>query len=271
MHGTAPVLSKPLRAGDAVHLLDADPDLGALLAPERREHARRELVVPTRRLGLGEWDLARLAGSVRDQVGLLVLDGVLSREVMIGERLSVELLGPGDLVRPWRPLVPVQMLAMDAAWHVRSPVVVALLDRRCARYPELTSTLIERLTERTLRLATTQAISQLTGVDRRLKALLWHLAERWGRVTPDGIVVPLGLTHAFLGQLIGARRPTVSTALAELARRGEILRRADGGWLLLGEPPDAEALARPASGGVPTPLARATRFSRRGLVTTGAG
>ena len=41
----------------------------------------------------------------------------------------------------------------------------------------------------------------------------------------QGVVVPLALTHRILGQLVGARRPTVSTALAELAERGELVRR----------------------------------------------
>ena len=107
-----------------------------------------------------------------------------------------------------------------------SPLTVAVLDRRfaaeMARYPEITAALFDRLSERSLRLATTQAISQLTRVDRRLKALFWHLAERWGRVSGDGVIVPLALTHRILGQLVGARRPTVSTALSELAERGEL-------------------------------------------------
>ena len=43
---------------------------------------------------------------------------------------------------------------------------------------------------------------------------------------------------------MGARRPTVSTALSELAEREELIRRPDGSWLLRGDPPDAESLAR---------------------------
>ena len=79
------------------------------------------------------------------------------------------------------------LLPVDAVWTVLSPLTVAVLDRRFAaemsRYPEITASLFDRLSERSLRLATTQAISQLTRVDRRLKALFWHLAERWGRVS----------------------------------------------------------------------------------------
>ena len=54
-----------------------------------------------------------------------------------------------------------------------------------------------------------------------------------------GIVVPLVLSHRLIGELVGARRPTVSTALAELARDGQLSRRDDGTWLLTGEPVSA--------------------------------
>jgi CRP-like cAMP-binding protein len=143
-----------------------------------------------------------------------------------------------------------------------------VLDRRFAaeasQYPELTASLFDRLSERSLRLATTQAISQLTRVDRRLKALFWHLAERWGRVGGEGVVIPLALTHRILGQLVGARRPTVSTALSELAERDELVRRADGSWLLRGDPPDASTLERsPARNARVGDLLRpARRFTR---------
>ena len=144
------------------------------------------------------------------------------------------------------------------------PSSFAVLDRRfageLARWPEVTAALFERLSERSLRLATTQAISQLTRVDRRLKALLWHLAERWGRVSGDGVVVPLALTHRILGQLVGARRPTVSTALGELAERGELVRRRRRLVGLRGSPPDASALGRRrAMAGRPHDLMRPVR------------
>jgi hypothetical protein len=104
------------------------------------------------------------------------------------------------------------------------------------RYPEVGAVIVDRLSERTHRLSISQAISQLNRVDQRLLALFWHLSERWGRVSRDGIVVPLALSHRLIGELVGARRPTVSTALAELARAGRLVRRDDGTWLLTGEP-----------------------------------
>jgi CRP/FNR family cyclic AMP-dependent transcriptional regulator len=237
-----------LRMPEAIKLLEVDPDLGALLPEPRRAEAEREITVRTHTVPVGRWDVGRLAGTSTDHVGLLVLDGVLSRELLVADQVSAELMGPGDLVRPWQTGNRASLLPVDAEWQILSPVTVAVLDRRFAaelsRYPEITSVLLDRLAERSVRLATTQAISQLTRVDRRLRALFWHLAERWGRVSGQGVIVPLALTHRILGQLVGARRPTVSTALAELAERGELTRRPDGAWLLRGDPPDAEALAR---------------------------
>jgi CRP/FNR family transcriptional regulator, cyclic AMP receptor protein len=69
-------------------------------------------------------------------------------------------------------------------------------------------------------------------VEDRLHAMLWLLAERWGRVTPEGVTLPLRLTHELLGQLVGAKRPTVSLAMKELEARGAVRRRLDGAWLL---------------------------------------
>jgi CRP/FNR family cyclic AMP-dependent transcriptional regulator len=235
-------------SADTVRLLEEDPDLAGLLTGARRVEAERELVVRVHRLGVGVWDVSRLEGAGADHVGLLLLDGVVAREVIVADHVSAELLGPGDLLRPWQMPSNGGLLPVDVLWSVLSPSAFAVLDRRfaaeLARWPEVTAALFDRLSERSLRLATTQAISQLTRVDRRLKALLWHLAERWGRVSGDGVIVPLALTHRILGQLVGARRPTVSTALGELAERGELTRRVDGSWVLRGSPPDASALGR---------------------------
>jgi CRP/FNR family transcriptional regulator, cyclic AMP receptor protein len=249
---------------DTVRLLEADPDLGGLLTGTRRQEAERELVVRVHRLGVGVWDVSRLEGAGADHVGLLLLDGVIAREVIVADHVSAELLGPGDLVRPWQDASKADLLPVDVLWSILSPSSFAVLDRRfageLARWPEVTAALFERLSERSLRLGTTQAISQLTRVDRRLKALLWHLAERWGRVSGDGVVVPLALTHRILGQLVGARRPTVSTALGELAERGELVRRVDGSWVLRGSPHDASALGRRrAMAGRPHDLMRPVR------------
>ena len=51
--------------------------------------------------------------------------------------------------------------------------------------------------------------------------------DRWGRVTTEGIPLPLKLTHGFLASLVCMRRPSVSAALVALARDGALRRNAD--------------------------------------------
>jgi CRP/FNR family cyclic AMP-dependent transcriptional regulator len=223
-----------------IHLLDADPELGRLLRGSRLEEARRDLVTRRHSLERGPWDAERLRATGPEHVGLLLIEGVLAREIALEDNVSAELLGPGDLVRPWQVHPPSQLMRAEVRWTVVEEARFAVLDRhfavQLARYPEVNAILIDRLTERAQRLAMTQAISQLNGVERRLLGLFWHLSERWGRVVPDGISVPVPLPHRVIAQLVGARRPTVSTALGHLAERGELLRRPDGGWLLTGDP-----------------------------------
>jgi CRP-like cAMP-binding protein len=69
-----------------------------------------------------------------------------------------------------------------------------------------------------------------------LHMLLWHLAGRWGRVRTDPISIALPLSHTMLADLVADRRPTVTAALGELEKPG-LVRRAETGLLLLGEPP----------------------------------
>ena len=161
-------MMRMVRAPGTVQLLEADPDLGMLLSETRRVEAERELVVRTYEVPTGPWDVTRLSGTSGDHVGLLILDGVLSRELVVADQVSAELLGPGDVIRPWQAQNRASLLPVEAVWSVLSPVTVAALDRHfaveLARYPEITSVLLDRFGERSIRLATTQAISQLTRV-----------------------------------------------------------------------------------------------------------
>jgi hypothetical protein len=221
-------------------LLELDPDLGLLLPDDRLAAATRELAVAVRVLDAGTWDADAISGTSPDHLGLLIIEGVIAREVLVSDTVSTELLGPGDVVRPWRLQEGGSLLQNEVRWNALTRSRFGLLDRRLSaelgRYPEIGAAIVDRLNERATRLAVTQAISQLNRVDRRLLALFWHLAERWGRMTPAGVALPMTLSHRMLGQLIGARRPTVSTALGELVTQGEIKRRDDGSWLLTGLP-----------------------------------
>jgi CRP/FNR family transcriptional regulator, cyclic AMP receptor protein len=274
-----------LRQRDGVRslpLLELDPDLGRMLSPDRRTEAANGLIVRTQNLREGPLGLARLQAISPRNIGLLVIDGVIAQEVLLGDTVSTELLGSGDVIRPWTVEEPVELLETDVRWTVLSEVTAALLDRRVAielcAYPEVYSGIVDRLSQRSARLATMKAISQMTRVDRRLIALFWHLAERWGRMTAQGLRIPLRLSHRQLGQLVGARRPTVSSALAELVRAEELVRQPDSTWLLPGGPVLPPAMRAERLIGPPITLlappdtmAGHGPSGRRGAVSSGAG
>ena len=236
---------RPLRdAARSAPLLDLDPELGGRLPPDVAVKARRELLVRVVRLRAGSWDVDRLGRAAGGgHLGLLVIDGMIGRSLLAEDVTSLELLGRGELLRPWQEGTGAELLRAAVRWTVLAEARLAVLDRGVARalgrFPELYDVLLQRATARAERLAVTQAVAQLNRVDRRVITLLWHLAERWGRVTPHGVHLPLVLSHRMLADLVGARRPTVSSALGELARSGEVQRNADGTWLLTGSPAGA--------------------------------
>jgi len=93
------------------------------------------------------------------------------------------------------------------------------------------SALARRAVVRAKSTALNDAMTNLKLVEVRLLILFWHLAERWGRVGTDTITLALPLTHEILAKLVGAARPSVSTALGALGER-DLLYREDGLWKL---------------------------------------
>jgi CRP-like cAMP-binding protein len=226
-----------------IRLLEAQPELGEGLSPEDEAEARRHVVALLDSVETGPWDPADAYGRDPAFLGLLVIDGMIARDVELGGRRCSELLGPGDLLRPWDyDEGELASVPSESAWTVLEPTRVAVLDRRFAlvacRWPELVARLIARTLRRSRWLAILLTISSMPRVDTRVEALLWHLADRWGRVTLDGVVVPVRLTHDMIGRLVGAHRPSVTTAVSELTREGRLSRLPDG-WLLRGDPPAA--------------------------------
>jgi CRP/FNR family cyclic AMP-dependent transcriptional regulator len=219
-------------------VLREDPELAEAISPTRRRQAVRSLVA--RELTLPRGARHAVAGLGGGGVGLLLLDGLLIRRVGIEGRFGAELLGEGDLLRPWRNEQDSPMLPLETGWSVAAPARVAVLDgrfvERLADYPELAAGLVARAMQRARNLAVQMAIVHQARVGVRLHMLFWHLAGRWGRIRADATVLPLRLTHAVLAELVAARRQTVTSALSDLSRRGLV--RADGPvWLLYGAPP----------------------------------
>ena len=215
-------------------LLEIDSDLAEALGPDVSAHARPRVGVATVELSAGSWRPETLVRQMHGPFGLIVCKGLIVRELDLAGTLTTDLLGPGDIVALGR--AGDGLLSTAERWHVSGHATVAILDERILPalhvWPALGSRLIARGARQAARAAEQRAISQLPRVELRIRALLWHLAERWGRMGPNGVVVPLELTHGALGHLVGARRPTVTLALSELAREGSVVRRDDGAWIL---------------------------------------
>jgi CRP/FNR family cyclic AMP-dependent transcriptional regulator len=227
-------------AAHLARVLVHDPDLAGTLDGERLHRAERELLADTAVAFEGPWDPEEAGESVRGGIGLLLLEGLVVRRVGRTGRYGAELLGPGDLLRPWQHDGEDVTLPFDTSFRVIDQTVFALLDlrfaARAAPYPEVGGALIGRAMQRSRTLVVNMAIAHYPRIDQRLLMLMWHLADRWGRVTPDGIRIQLQLTHQLLADLVASRRPSVTSGLAQLAREGHISKRGDA-WLLHGEPP----------------------------------
>jgi CRP/FNR family transcriptional regulator, cyclic AMP receptor protein len=227
-----------------VRVAEALPEVIEHLEPVQQELARRQLTADLLVLKTGPWT-PRVSLSPPGHLGLLVLEGLLSRDVVLDRPLASELVGRGDLLRPGDRDGEGAPIPFEISWTVLHTARVAVLDpaftRVLGQWPAAVEGVLRGAWNRAHSLAITLAVSNLRRVDLRLLVLLWHLADRWGRVTPDGVVVPLRLTHETLARLVGAQRPSVTTALRQLEEEGRLRRTADRAWLLQGEPPDALA------------------------------
>lgn len=234
-----------------VRILEHDPELGRGLDPEAHAFAARHLVARSSTLAIGDWAPPWPGADDPDgHLGVLLLEGLLMRTQQLGSVVSAELLGSGDVLRPLHLGDEGSSLTSSVRWQVLQRSQVALLDRRFAqvagRWPEVTAALLERSVQRARLLAFQMGVGHVRRVDARVLLLLWRLADRWGRVTRDGVVLPLRLTHGWLANLVGAQRPSVTTALGQLAQAGRVERLPDGSWLLRGPAPDpAEPLFAP--------------------------
>lgn len=226
----------------SISIIDADPELAELVPASERERAGRETQTRVRRLSRGEWNVAEAVEPESHHRGFLLIDGLITREVEVLGRRCVELIGEGDVIRPWSWDEDGSHVKAEVGWVVLEPTRMAVLDHRLivriTPWPQLGLELFSRGTRRAHALAVALAIAHHQRVDDRLLLTLWHLAERWGRVGPEGIALPLPLSHQRLADLVGAHRPAVTTAMGDLTRRGAISRRDDRTWILHGSPPE---------------------------------
>ena len=105
--------------------------------------------------------------------------------------------------------------------------------------PEVSLQLLTRLSQRLRR--TNEAVGDLvfSDVPGRVAKALIDLGDRFGKTTPEGLLVNHDLTQEELAQLVGASRETVNKALADFAGRGWL--KLDGRSVLI---TDVERLSK---------------------------
>ena len=215
---------------------ELNPHPGGWAPPGRRRLAARVVHVAP-----GPFDPGAIVGNAAGWVGLLVIDGLALVQVGAGRAPIGWLVGTEDLLRPWE-MEEVSLLNA-ASWQVLSPLRVALLDgdfaRRVAGLTSVTDALVAKAAQTSHWLFAKSLVTGTSVIEERLLLLFALLGERWGKATSAGVMIAMPLTHQVLATLIGARRPSVSTALRGLSAAG-LLERAGNGWLLCRTAPNGQ-------------------------------
>jgi CRP/FNR family cyclic AMP-dependent transcriptional regulator len=193
----------------------------------------RRLPARALHLAAGPLEPRNFAQAPEEWLGLLITEGELLVEIEAGRGPTGWLVGPEDLLRPWA--MDELALTSEASWTALSDATVVLLDadfaRRTLGIADVSRGLLEKATQSTHWLLAKSLITATPVIEERLLLLFALIGERWGRATPEGVMISLPLTHRVLASLVGARRPSVSTALGALDEEGLISRVPRDGWL----------------------------------------
>jgi CRP/FNR family transcriptional regulator, cyclic AMP receptor protein len=216
-------------AMESIPLSEALPELAARSAPD--------LLIDAEWVAAGRFRPERIPGAA-GAVVVLLLSGIVARTTELEDGGTSELLGPGAVLSPpgagrqEQLGLPGFHVRFEALERSRVGIVDPTLLADLAELPELVGALLAGRGRQDAERAAMHAICGLSAVDRRLLALFRLLAARRGRPTPDGVAVPVAVPHRLLADLVGARRPAVTTALRDLRESGELRRLNDGTWLL---------------------------------------
>jgi CRP/FNR family transcriptional regulator, cyclic AMP receptor protein len=218
-----------------VSLLRVWPDITGSLAPEERGVAERALLAPL--VTACDEDLAAaLAVEPGDAFNFVLVSGTVLKETTLASSSALELLGPGDVLAP--PLSATRQLEFRAAsrYLALGDASIATLgmrfERVAMRWPQVSGFLHRQIAEQAHRASMHLAMLHMSRAEDRILALFADLGERFGRVTPDGILIDLPLSHELIGRLTASRRPTATIALQNLSQQGLLTRHADNSWKL---------------------------------------
>ena len=228
-------LGRSARSIKTASLVAAWPEILANVPAEDRVLAERTLIVPL--VSARDEDLADVISTqIPGAFDFLIVEGVVLKETTLARQSALELLGPGDLLAP--PLTPARQLESRAIsrYLAHGRASLAAVDdhvRQAAqRWPGIADFLHDRLARQTHHASMHLAMLHLPRAEDRLIALFADLAERFGHITADGILIDLPLSHEIIGGLVASRRPTVTLALQELASSGMIARLEGDRWKL---------------------------------------
>lgn len=236
-----PSVRGPIGSGDGwLSLVEFDSELNprprGCSAPGSKRTVARVAQLPP-----GRFDPQRLVEDPSGWLGLLVVNGLVLVQVAAGRAPIGWLIGADDLVRPWE-MTEVSLLTA-ASWQALTPLRVALLDadfaRRAAGLGSVADALTAKAVQTTHWLFAKSLVTGTSVIEERLLLLFALLGERWGKATAAGVLVAMPLTHQVLATLVGARRPSVSTALRGLCAAG-LVRRTTEGWLLCRTAPNGQ-------------------------------
>lgn len=155
---------------------------------------------------------------------------ILSGKVKLGQGSSdgreslMAILGPGEMFGELSLFDPGLRTSTAAALTEATMLALGndqlmpLLDGRS----EVAAALLQALARRLRRTNEAMADLVFTDVPGRVAKALMDLGEKFGTLTPEGLLVKHDMTQEELAQLVGASRETVNKALAEFGNRGWI-------------------------------------------------
>ena len=139
-----------------------------------------------------------------------------------GQETSVILYGPGDM---FGELAVIDGLPRSATAVAIEDAVVYTLSRdrlreHMRRHPQLAVNFLQALSTRVR--YNTQQVDSLTmlNVPQRLARKLLELAQRSGRVMPEGVRIDVGLSQSQLASLVGTSRESINKALGTFRKQG---------------------------------------------------
>jgi len=153
----------------------------------------------------------------------VIIDGKLKLGTSSGDGREnlLSILGPGEMFGELSLFDPGPRTSTATA--VTDAKLLSLSHEKVIPWlkqnPEVSLQLLTRLSQRLRR--TNEAVGDLvfSDVPGRVAKALIDLGDRFGKTTPEGLLVNHDLTQEELAQLVGASRETVNKALADFAGR----------------------------------------------------